>query len=249
MILNIFGDEYRSWRSYHAVCPPPSSSLLRPNSFHIPIFSNAPSLCSQGTIRKLRDIDIASSSILRPNLFHIPIFSNALTLCSQGTIPWFLPGRAEEDNEKARLKNYQCTGRDSNVKTTGYRYRINATNLCAVYISSFCGLVKAVRVCIVFRFLNQRFVCRIQAAWRCAKRSAGRQEGSACCWRREVALSCCEHGAARPTRSMLYLECGDLNLKRTMCACWTRRVHSTHPRTVSIDLSYVAIWVQFKFSF
>jgi len=184
--------EYRSWRCYHAVCPLPSSSLLH------------------------------------PNLFHIPMFSNALCLCSQSTVPWFLPGRAEEDNEKARLKDYHCNGRDSNMKTTGCRYRINASDLCAVYISSFCRLGCSGLHCL--SVLNQRFVCRIQVTWRCVKRSAGRQEGSACCWRREVALSCCEHGATRPTRSMLYHERGGLNLKRTMCACWTWRVHSTHPK-------------------
>jgi hypothetical protein len=117
----------------------------------------------------------------------------------------FLPGRAEEDNEKTRLKDYQCTSRDSNMKTTGCRYRINATNLCAVYISSFCRLVRLLAGLHCLSVLNHRFVCRVQAVGRCVKRSAGRQEGSACCWRREVALSCCEHGEQLVQRAVCYI--------------------------------------------
>jgi hypothetical protein len=137
---------------------------------------------------------------------------------------WTASGR----QRKSSLKDYQCTVRDSNQKTTGCRYRITAANLCAVYRSSFNRLVRLFRSALSFGFKSE---IRMQNTSGVVVReeSAGRQEGSACCWRREVALSCCEHGAARPARSIFYLECGVLNLKCTMCACGESTVRNPEP--------------------
>jgi len=68
---------------------------------------------------------------------------------------FYVDGLRKTTKKKASLKDYRCTVLDSNLKTTGCRYRINAINLRAVYISSCCRLVGLFRSALSFCFKSE----------------------------------------------------------------------------------------------